>query len=337
MEIADRSFVAPAIKSRASRSMNGSPQLPKPMKITAWFACVAVASALVGPAAAAPKIGLLMKDRGLFWSAAEQGAAEAAKAAGAEFVAKGPLNSSNLGQQLALLDLLADEGLAALLVAPLTVAEFSGPLARLKAKGVKIVVLDTPVTPGLGETFVGYNQESLARAAGKHFASLVRDGDPVAMMRANSVERISLRERVFVATVKELLPNSALYLDVMAGAEKDDDVAKSLQLLERHPDLKAVATVFTAPSMGMIKAVQEKGVGGSVQHLGFGTGLPAEVVAALEAGRLHAWVAQQPKSLGRRGVEAALDLLAGKTVPESIELEITIVTKESLAAVQAAP
>lgn len=286
---------------------------------------------------AGPKIGLLMKDRGLFWSAAEQGATAAAKAAGAELVTKAPLNANNLGQQLALLDLLADEQLAALLVAPLTVQDFAAPLARLQAKGVKIVVLDTPVTAGLGQTFISYNQETLARAAGKHFAAMVRDGDEVAMMRANSVDRISTREKVFLATLKELLPGSTVHVDVMAGAEKDDDFPKSCLLLERHPNAKAVATVFTAPSMGMIKAVSEKALGGKVLHMGFGTGLPAPVVEAIEAGRLQAWVAQQPDLIGKKGVAAALELIAGKPLPESIDVEFTIVTKENLAtpAVQA--
>lgn len=301
------------------------------MKAVAYLRLLPLVVSLVVPAFAGPKIGLLMKDRGLFWSAAEQGATEAAKAAGAELVIKAPLNANNPGQQLALLDLLADEKLDVLLVAPLTIPEFTAPLARLKAKGVRIVVLDTPVTAGLGDTFISYNQEQLARTAAKHFVTLVRDGDELAMMRANSVDRISTRERVFLATVKESLPGSVVHVDVMAGAEKDDDFAKGVQLLEKHPSVKAVATVFTAPSLGMIKAVREKGMGGKVLHMGFGTGLPAPVVEAIEGGTLQAWLAQQPKLIGAKGVQAALELAAGKTVPESIDVEFTIVTKDNIA------
>jgi len=292
----------------------------------------ALACALQLPALAGPKVGLLMKDRGVFWTSVEAGATEAVAAAGGTLVAKGPQTASNLGQQLALLSLLGgEEGLAALLVSPLSVEEFQRPLAVLKARGVKIVVLDTSPTDAFGDTFVGYDQEAMAREAGRFFAGLVQPGDEMAMLRANTLERISLREKTFVAAVKELHPDAVVHMDVMAGATKEDDYPQSCLLLERHPGIRAVATMFTAPSLGMLRAIKDKEVGGKIRHLGFGTGLPAAAVEAIEAGRLQGWVAQQPSFIGKKAVEAAFALLAGKTVPRWIEVEYVVVTKANLA------
>ena len=271
-----------------------------------------------------------MKARGLFWSAAAQGAEEVVAAAGGTLVVKAPLHASNLGQQLALLSLFGDESVDVLLIAPLTQEEFVRPLGLLKAKGVKIVVLDTALPEGVGETFVGYNQEAMAEAAARVFAGFIRNGDEAAMLRANSVERISTREKAFLTALKTLVPDTRIHVDTMAGATKDDDYPQSCLLLERHPNIRIVASMFSAPSMGMIRAINDKGLGGKVHHLGFGTGLPAPAVEALEAGRLDAWVAQQPKLLGKKAAEAGLALLAGKAVPPTNDVEFVIVTPANL-------
>lgn len=279
---------------------------------------------------AGPKFGLLMKDRGLFWTVAARGAEEAVIAAGGTLVTKAPQHASNLGQQLALLSLFADEQIDVLLVAPLTEADFVRPLGLLKAKGVRIVVLDTPLPEGVGETFVGYNQDTMAEAAARVFASFLREGDEAAMLRANSIDRISPREKAFLGALKTLVPETRIHVDTMAGATKDDDYPQSCLLLERHPDIRIVASMFSGPSIGMIRAIKDKGLGSKVHHLGFGTGLPADAVEAIEAGRLDAWVAQQPALLGRRAAEAGLALLAGKPVPPTIDVEFTIVTPANL-------
>jgi len=67
-----------------------------------------------------------------------------------------------------------------------------------------------------------------------------------------------------------------------------------------------------------------------VLHFGFGTGLPAEVVEAIENGVTQVWIAQQPKMFGVRGVEAAVALVAGKPVPPVIDVDYCVVTKENL-------
>jgi ribose transport system substrate-binding protein len=300
------------------------------MIIPELFRLLALVLLLPVAVSAGPKVGLLMKDRGLFWTAAAKGAEEVVTASGGTLVVKAPLHASNLGQQLALLSLFGDEKVDVLLIAPLTQEEFVRPLGLLKAKGVRIVVLDTALPEGVGETFVGYNQESMAEAAARVFASFIKEGDEAAMLRANSIERISTREKAFLTALKTLGPDAKIHVDTMAGATKDDDYPQSCLLLERHPNIRIVASMFSAPSMGMINAIKDKGLGGKVHHLGFGSGLPAPAVEALEAGRLDAWVAQQPKLLGKKAAEAGLALLAGKPVSPTNDVEFAIVTPANL-------
>lgn len=280
------------------------------------------------------RIGVLLKDRDLFWAAAEKGAVAAGQAAGVELIVKAPLVPNALSQQLAMLNAMTKEPLDALVLAPLTTDDFKEPIAALAAKGTKIVVLETKLPEGLGQTYLGYNQAVMAEDAARFFAGLVRDGDKAAMMRAISIEAsvdgMTQRERTLVTTFKRLQPKVTLYSDVVAGSERQDDYAKSLLLLERHPDIRAVCTPFSASSMAMIRAIKEKGLAGKIIHVGFGSSLPDAVIEAIETGAMQGWIAQQPKLFGSKGVEAAIALVQGKPVPATIDVPYFVVTRSNL-------
>jgi ribose transport system substrate-binding protein len=300
------------------------------MKLRPMIGILLLAAASQSCLAAAPRIGVLLKDRDLFWAAVGKGAEEAGRATGAEVIIKAPVVANAVAQQQMLLAALEKEHLDALVIGPLTQADFSKPVASLKAKGVKVVVLETPLDPGIGDVYLGYNQAEMAETASRLFVTAVRDGDEIAMIRANSLERFSLREKTLIAKIREFRPKSALDVDIMVGAQKGDDLDQCLLLLATHPNIKAVCTPFSACSIAMIKALEQKRLGGKIPHLGFGTALPPEAEHALTSGNMFAWIAQRPKSFGQKGVEAAIALVKGESVPPVIDVDYAVVTKDNL-------
>jgi ribose transport system substrate-binding protein len=292
------------------------------------IAVILLASSL--SAFAGPKIGLLLKDHGLFYATVEKGAVEAAKTAGAELIVKAPPKPNYPSKQRALLDEFMAEKLDALIIGPLVVEECMKSLEELKAREVKVVVIDTPPRAGLGNVCIDFDQGAMAMAAANAFAGLFHQGEESAILRANSLETFGLREKTFLKTLKGIYPNAVIHLDVLAGAVQGDDFAQSVVLLDRHPNIKAVATLYSTASLGMIRALKEKGLNGRIQHLGFGTGLPDEAFAAIERGDMKVWVAQQPRLVGRNSVEVAIKLLAGEYVPAAIYVDHVIVTAANL-------
>ena len=117
------------------------------------------------PVMAAPRIGVLLKDRDLFFAAVQKGAEEEGKALNVELSIKAPSKANAPGQQLTLLAALEKEPLDALVISPLAADDFKEPVARLVAKRVKIVALDSPLPEGLASTFLRYDQKSLGEAA----------------------------------------------------------------------------------------------------------------------------------------------------------------------------
>jgi len=51
---------------------------------------------------------------------------------------------------------------------------------------------------------------------------------------------------------------------------------------------------------------------------------------AIKAGRMHGTIEQHPFKMGRQGVELALQVLAGKTIPREIAIPTELITKESI-------
>lgn len=282
------------------------------------------------PVFAGPKIGVLLRDKDWFYAEVERGATEAAAAAGAELIVKAPLVANALNQQIAFLTALEKEPLDALVISPLTVDEFAEPLARFRAKGVKLVLIETVMADGVADAYIGYNQQAMAERAARLFCESLAETGEAAMLRANSLERVSMREKTFLATVRDLRPNATMHADVMAGSTKGDDYEKLGVLFDRHPGLQAVCTPFTASTMAMVKFAKDRGLAGKVFHLGFGSGLPAEVAGAIRDGSMQVYVAQLPRQFGVRGVQAAVDLAAGRTVPSSIDVEYLIITQANL-------
>lgn len=279
---------------------------------------------------AAPKIGVLLRDRDLFYGAVEKGALEAGAKLGAEVIVKAPVRANSTAQQVALLAALQHEALDALVVAPLTVAEFRQPLADLAAKGVKIVMIELTI-PDTPYPLIAYDQAEMAASAGRQIAGLVADGDAILLMRANSLDGVTVREKTLLATLKAARARSTVHSDFMTGLERGDDYPQTVKALQAHPETKLLCTAFTAASLSGIKVIEDQGLTGKVLHAGFGSGLPEDAVKAIERGGLQLWVAQQPKEIGSKAVETAVALVNGKTVPAIIPAPYALVTKANLA------
>jgi len=54
-----------------------------------------------------------------------------------------------------------------------------------------------------------------------------------------------------------------------------------------------------------------------------------DAVAAVKAGRMAATIAQQPALIGEKAVVNAVELMSGKSIPGSVPVEVTLITKEN--------
>jgi ribose transport system substrate-binding protein len=289
-------------------------------------------AALLAPAAfAGPKVAVILKGRSEFWKAVEKGANEAGTKFGADVVVKAPLADTDVAVQIQLLNAVVAQGATAIVIAPINDEALKGPIAAAAAHGAKVVVIDTPITGANAPVFVGTDQEASGRAAGALLAKLVKDTDEAAILKHNQSSGATFdREHGAVAAFREVHPKTTLYTDIYAASEPGQETAKCELLLTTHPQVTAVLSSGSPGTIAMLHLLQEKKLAGTVKLIGFGFNLNPEIATAISNGALQGWIAQQPTEFGAHGVETALSLIKGETVPPVVHTDFLIITKDNL-------
>ena len=95
-------------------------------------------------------------------------------------------------------------------------------------------------------------------------------------------------------------------------AQKAYDAASAI--IDANPDLKGIACGNDDMALGVVKALEEKGVKEKVAVVG--VDFTAEAKAAIEEGTYDATVAMSPYLMGREGVIIMLKALEGQDVSE---------------------
>jgi len=99
--------------------------------------------------------------------------------------------------------------------------------------------------------------------------------------------------------------------------------------LAKNRDIVAVFATNLFSAQGVAAGIKQAGRAGKVTVVGFDAG--SDQVKALKAGTVQALIAQQPGTIGSKGIEAAVAAIAGKA-PESkkIATGFTILTKKNI-------
>jgi ribose transport system substrate-binding protein len=98
-------------------------------------------------------------------------------------------------------------------------------------------------------------------------------------------------------------------------------------ILQANPDIKGIFAQNDEMALGAVRALGGK-AGTDVKIVGFdGT---EDALKAIQSGKMNATVAQQPDKMGSLGVQNAMKIIDGKSVPKKIPVEVKLVTKENV-------
>ena len=295
------------------------------------FLCAILGLSSAGIASAAPRIGVLLKGRSPFWASMEKGALDAGQKLGADVVVKSAPSEADVAIQVQLLNAMAAQDFAALVIAPANKDALAGPVAAAAKKGIKIVVLESPLAGDAAPVFVGTDHAAAGAAAGELLATLVGEKDEVTFLNHSQTNSATTaREKAALAKFRETRAGNLVHGDIFASAQAGAEMEKARLVLERYPATKAVFASGTGGTLAMLKVLQERKRAGAVKLVGFGFNLSPEVAAAIEAGAMHGWVAWLPRELGAHGVNAAVSLVKGETVPAVVNTDFVLVTAGNL-------
>ncbi|MBI5382629.1 MAG: substrate-binding domain-containing protein [Opitutae bacterium] len=296
--------------------------------------------------AAPHKVGVVMKDRSAYWRGFARSAVEAAKELKVEAIAKEPLHLSS-PHQVQALQAIAEAGVQALVISPVGSVAQSGDarydaalldaLKKLRERGVQIVTLNNALPDQLAATCIRTDRNAMTQAGVEAFIASVGERGEAAVFRIAAMDVVvGDRDLAVLKAMKKERPNASLHTDVMFSGTGAEGLVQAERLLAKYP---ACQTIFAAgydAMLAMIRVIEKKQLGEKHHVIGFGTTatITPEIAAAIRSGALGALVCVDATAIGRKGMESAVALLDGKTVPAVIEVSHVVVTRANLATIK---
>jgi ribose transport system substrate-binding protein len=278
-----------------------------------------------------PVIALVPKGAShVFWKSVESGAREAGTELGVEILWSAPAKEDDRAQQMATVDTLVLRKVDALCLAPLDAVALRDKAAKATEAGIPVIIFDSPLAKPEGATagYVGTDNFAAGKKGAEGLATALGGKGRVLMLRYNpgsaSTEQ---REEGFLEGLKAYPEIEVISSNQHGGVSIASALEKSKSLLLRFSGDKAPQGIFCAnqsTTIGMLQALQQRGLAGKVTFIGFDPTLA--LVAALRNGEIQGIVAQDPFTMGKKSVQAAVAKLRGASIPEKTDTGSVLVT-----------
>lgn len=258
----------------------------------------------------------------VFFTQMNEGATEAAKAAGCQLTIANA-NNDSAKQNNDIENFVAQKVTGLIVVA----IDVNGVLPAVKAardKGIKVVAIDAKLQDGSVDTFVGVDNAKAGAQIGQYaeqhgFTSGVTYG----VVDAKNSFIQNQREDNFRKVVDAA---GAKYTQSVSGDNVQEKAATAAQnLVTSQPGLNFIYTTGEPATVGAVAALKGKS---SPKIIGWD--LTKEVIGGIDSGICVAIVQQNPKQEGVEAINELKSLIDGGTAKGFIDVPITIVTKSNV-------
>ena len=267
-----------------------------------------------------------------YWKSVETGAEQAGKELGADIRWKGPLQESDRGAQIQIVQQFVSEGVSAIVLAPLDDVALVAPVRAANAKKIPVVIIDSALQGEAGKDFVSLvatDNHAAGVLGGERLAKLIGGKGKVVLLRyAEGSASTMQREAGFEEAIKKNPGIQIISDNMYGGATQGEAQTKAMQMIDKLKQADGIFTPNESTTMGMLQALKQNNMAGKVHFVGFDA-TPA-LVDALKAKEVDALVSQNPTKMGYEGVKAAIEQIQGKTVPGNIDTGATVIDNDNL-------
>lgn len=263
-----------------------------------------------------------------FWLAMAEGARAAAAARpDVRLSIVAPDREINVDQQVSIIEDQIRRGIRALVVAPSGTAQVLPALEQAAARKIPVVLVDTDVLFKAKVSYIGTDNRRGGALAAKRLAELLGSQGEIALIHGvPGNESQDARANGFLDALAGM-PGLKLVARQPANSERSLGLTVMENILTAHPGAKGVFATNDQMALGAMEALDARGLRGKVAIVGFDA--TQEAVQATVEGRLAGTVAQNPRAMGQRGVEAALAAIEGRPVQPRIDTGTEMVTVEN--------
>lgn len=257
-----------------------------------------------------------------FYESMSCGAQAAAADSGVTLTVQAPTAWGAEGM-LPVLDAVGATTPDALLVVPTDAEALDERLLSIKDSGAPIVELDQHVTDeSIAVSSIASSDVDGGTLAAETLAELIGESGKVLVISSPpGTDQQYVRAQAFEEKLADY-PN----IEYVGAQFSLSDVAESAAIvtatLAAHPDLAGIFVTNDINATGAVAGLEEAGAVGDVKVVAYDAA--DTEIAALEAGSIHALIAQDPYGEGVLGVQTALAALNGESVERQISIDLRV-------------
>ena len=272
-----------------------------------------------------PRIGLSVSTlNNPFFVTLRNGAQDAAEKEGAELVVADAQNDAATQQDD--VQNFVTQQMDAILVNPVDSASIVPAVQAANQANIPVIALDRGASGGEIATLIASDNVEGGRLAGKELIRLVGSG-PVAQLEGipgaspTRDRGQGFEEAINAQEAVELVASQTANFDRAEGLNVTENI------LQSNPEIKGIFAQNDEMALGAVRALGDQ-AGTDVKIVGFDA--IEDALNAIQDGKMNATVAQQPDKIGSLGVENAMKVIDGESVPKNIPVEVKLVTKENV-------
>lgn len=280
--------------------------------------------------AAGPTYALVqINQQALFFNLMNKGAQDAAKASGKDLVIFNS-NDNPVAQNDAIENYI-QQGVKGILVAAIDVNGIMPAVKEAAAANIPVIAIDAVLPAGPQAAQVGVDNIEGGRIIGKYFVDYVQKEmggkARVGIVGALNSAIQNQRQKGFEETLKSN-PNITIANVVDGQNVQDKAMTAAENLITGNPDLTAIYATGEPALLGAIAAVENQGRQKDIKV--FGWDLTVKAISGIDGGYVTAVLQQDPEKMGAEALNALNSITSGKTVPKTILVPATVVTKANV-------
>lgn len=282
------------------------------------------------------KLALVMKNRyNPYYIAMESGATAAAKNLGVELDVLATEKDADLQKQIQLCEDLLAKDYDALLVCPISSEAIVPFIKKCNDENMPFINVDTQAKQDLMDEmgaeyvcFVGSDEYKAGQVVAEAIIKDVGTEGNIAMLEGTpGAETADSRKSGFEDVIKEK-SNLKIVASQTANWQRDKGYNVFQNMLQAHPDIKALFAANDLMALGAIEAIENAGMTGEI--VVYSVDFIDDAKKALKDGTLKGSVYQAPDGMGRIAVEKAVAYLNGEEVKKDYRTEAQMMYKEDV-------
>lgn len=247
----------------------------------------------------------------------------------------GPPSEADIAEQVAILENVVSTNPDGIVIASTSSDATIPALEDAYDRGIAVITVDNKVNTDKVHSFLATdNTVGGGMAAEKMVEYLKKAGRPltgkVGIVSAMAgVQVLTDRDNGFKNRLKELAPD----IEILNTRYVDNDIVKALgvteDLITTHgKDLIGIFGDNNHSADGVARAITEQGLKDQIVVTAYDS--DPEEVAAVRAGVIKAIMVQDPYGMGYKGVDSAVKVIEGGTLPAYVDTGVTAVEQHNV-------